>query len=65
VLVIYAILTEQNIAKLFAAAFIQHHRRGRVPDRDCVYVRVHPTHGPAQPRHSNASGSRRSLKSGR
>ena len=55
VLVIYAILTEQNIAKLFAAAFIP----GIIAAVGyliaiAVYVRVHPTHGPAQPRHSNA-----------
>ena len=35
VLVIYAILTEQNIAKLFAARVRpRHHRRMRLPDRD-------------------------------
>jgi tripartite ATP-independent transporter DctM subunit len=55
VLVIYAILTEQNIAKLFAAAFIP----GIIAAIGyvlaiAVYVRLHPTHGPAQPRHSNA-----------
>ena len=54
VLVIYAILTEQNIAKLFAAAFIP----GIIAAIGyvlaiAVYVRLHPTHGPAQPRHGN------------
>jgi tripartite ATP-independent transporter DctM subunit len=55
VLVVYAILTEQNIAKLFAAAFIP----GIIAATGylvaiAVYVRIHPTHGPAQRRHSNA-----------
>ncbi len=55
VLVVYAILAEQNIAKLFAAAFIP----GLIAAAGylvaiAVYVRIHPTHGPAQPRHSNA-----------
>jgi tripartite ATP-independent transporter DctM subunit len=55
VLVIYAILTEQNIAKLFAAAFVP----GMIAALGyllaiAVYVRLHPAHGPAQPRHSNA-----------
>jgi tripartite ATP-independent transporter DctM subunit len=54
VLVIYAILTEQNIAKLFAAAFIP----GIIAAAGymlaiAVYVRLHPSHGPAQPRHGN------------
>jgi len=53
VLVIYAILTEQNIAKLFAAAFIP----GIIAAVGymlaiAVYVRLHPTHAPPQPRHS-------------
>ncbi len=55
VLVIYAILTEQNIAKLFAAAFIP----GIIAAAGyvlaiAVIVRLHPEQGPAQPRHSNA-----------
>ena len=55
-LVIYAILTEQNIAKLFIAAFIP----GIIAAIGyliaiAVYVRLHPTHGPAQPRHSTPS----------
>ena len=55
VLVIYAILTEQNIAKLFAAAFIP----GIIAATGymiaiAAIVRLHPEQGPAQPRHSNA-----------
>ena len=55
VLVVYAILTEQNIAKLFAAAFIP----GFIAAAGymaaiAVYVRLFPGHGPAQPRHSKA-----------
>ncbi len=55
VLVVYGILTEQNIARLFAAAF--------VPGLLAValyltaiylYVRRHPDHGPASGRHSSA-----------
>ncbi len=55
VLVVYGILTEQNIARLFAAAFI--------PGLLAValylaaiylYVRRHPDHGPASARHSGA-----------
>ncbi len=55
VLVVYGILTEQNIARLFAAAFI--------PGLLAVvlylaaiylYVRRHPDHGPASERHSGA-----------
>ena len=54
-LVIYGILAEQNIAKLFAAAFIP----GLIAA--ClyllaifVYVRLYPGHGPAAERHSAA-----------
>ncbi len=55
VLVVYAILTEQNIAKLFAAAFIP----GAIAAAGyiaaiAIYVRLYPGHGPAQPRHSRA-----------
>ncbi|MEK7360737.1 MAG: TRAP transporter large permease [Pseudomonadota bacterium] len=55
VLVVYAILTEQNIAKLFAAAFIP----GFIAAAGyiaaiAIYVRLYPGHGPAQPRHSRA-----------
>ena len=53
VLVVYAILAEQNIAKLFAAAMIP----GIIAAIGYliaigVYVRLHPDQGPAQPRHS-------------
>ena len=55
VLVVYAILTEQNIAKLFAAAFVP----GIIAAAGyiaaiAIYVRLYPGHGPAQPRHSRA-----------
>jgi tripartite ATP-independent transporter DctM subunit len=55
VLVVYAILTEQNIAKLFAAAFIPGFiaAAGYVA-AIAIYVRLYPGHGPAQPRHSRA-----------
>ncbi len=55
VLVVYAILTEQNIAKLFAAAFIPGFiaAAGYVT-AIAIYVRLFPGHGPAQPRHSRA-----------
>jgi C4-dicarboxylate transporter, DctM subunit len=54
-LVVYAILTEQNIAKLFLAAFIP----GIIAMVGyciviAIYVRVYPDHGPAQPQRSNA-----------
>jgi tripartite ATP-independent transporter DctM subunit len=53
VLVVYAILAQQNIAKLFAAAMIP----GIIAAIGYViaigvYVRLHPDAGPAQPRHS-------------
>jgi len=53
VLVVYAILTEQNIAKLFAAAMIP----GIIATIGYlitigVVVRRHPEQGPAMPRHS-------------
>ena len=52
VLVVYAILTEQNIAKLFAAAMIP----GIIAALGYLaaiwaIVRIHPDQGPAQPRH--------------
>lgn len=55
VLVVYAILTEQNIAKLFAAAFVP----GIIAAAGyitaiAIYVRLYPGHGPAQPHHSKA-----------
>ncbi len=54
-LVVYAILTEQNIAKLFLAAFVP----GLIAMIlycivIAIYVRLYPDHGPAQPRRSNA-----------
>jgi len=55
VLVVYAILTEQNIAKLFAAAFIPGIiAAGLYIAAIGIYVRLYPGHGPAQPRHSKA-----------
>ena len=53
VLVVYAILAQQNIAKLFAAAMVP----GVIAALGYlvaigVYVRMHPDQGPAQPRHS-------------
>jgi C4-dicarboxylate transporter, DctM subunit len=53
VLAIYAILTEQNIAKLFTAAFVP----GLIATAGymtaiAVYVRVYPGSGPAGPRRS-------------
>ncbi len=55
VLVVYAILAEQNIAKLFAGAMLP----GAIAAAGyigviAVYVRLRPEHGPAQPRHSTA-----------
>lgn len=55
VLVVYGILTEQNIARLFAAAFIP----GLIAvvlylATIYLYVRRHPDHGPASQRHSGA-----------
>jgi tripartite ATP-independent transporter DctM subunit len=54
-LVVYAILTEQNIAKLFLAAFVP----GIIAAIGyciaiAIYVRLRPAEGPAQPRHSLA-----------
>jgi tripartite ATP-independent transporter DctM subunit len=55
VLVVYAILTEQNIAKLFAAAFIPGFiAAGLYITAIAIYVRLFPGHGPAQPRHSKS-----------
>jgi tripartite ATP-independent transporter DctM subunit len=55
VLVVYGILTEQNIARLFAAAFIP----GLIAvvlylTAIFLYIRRHPDHGPASERHSSA-----------
>jgi tripartite ATP-independent transporter DctM subunit len=50
-LVIYAILAEQNIAKLFAAAFIPGFlAAGLYLTAIAIYCRRHPDAGPAQPR---------------
>jgi len=55
VLVVYAILAEQNIAKLFAAAMVPGMlAAGLYVAAIALYVRLKPEHGPAQPRHSNA-----------
>ena len=67
VLVVYAILAEQNIAKLFMAAFVP----GIIAALGYmiaigVYVRVKPGTGPAGERHTwRASESRRCAKCGR
>ncbi|HSA91244.1 MAG TPA: TRAP transporter large permease [Burkholderiales bacterium] len=53
VLVVYAILVEQNIAKLFAAAMIPAAIAAALYlAAIALYVRFRPEHGPAQPRHS-------------
>ncbi|MGH8742375.1 MAG: TRAP transporter large permease, partial [Burkholderiales bacterium] len=53
VLVVYAILVEQNIAKLFAAAMIPGIlAAGLYLAAIAIYVRLFPSHGPAQARHS-------------
>ncbi len=53
VLVVYAILVEQNIAKLFAAAMIPAAIAAALYlAAIALYVRLRPEHGPAQPRHS-------------
>jgi tripartite ATP-independent transporter DctM subunit len=55
VLVVYGILAEQNIAKLFAAAFIPGFiAAGLYCLAIFIYVQLHPDHGPASPRHSAA-----------
>lgn len=52
VLVVYAILVEQNIAKLFAAAMIPAAIAAALYlAAIALYVRFKPEHGPAQPRH--------------
>lgn len=52
VLVVYAILAEQNIAKLFAAAMVPGILGAALyVAAIAVYVRLFPSHGPAQPRH--------------
>jgi C4-dicarboxylate transporter, DctM subunit len=55
VLVVYGILAEQNIAKLFAAAFIPGFiAAGLYCLAIFVYVRVYPSHGPASARQGAA-----------
>jgi C4-dicarboxylate transporter DctM subunit len=55
VLVVYAILAEQNIAKLFAAAMVPGMlAAGLYVAAIALYVRLKPEHGPAQARHSSA-----------
>lgn len=55
VLVVYGILTEQNIARLFAAAFIPGIMATALYLAAILfYVRRHPDHGPASERHSQA-----------
>jgi len=55
VLVVYAILAEQNIAKLFAAAMIPGLLAAALyVAAIAIYVRFRPEHGPAQPRHGAA-----------
>jgi C4-dicarboxylate transporter DctM subunit len=55
VLVVYAILAEQNIAKLFAAAMIPGLLAAALyVAAIAIYVRFKPEHGPAQPRHGAA-----------
>jgi tripartite ATP-independent transporter DctM subunit len=55
VLVVYAILAEQNIAKLFAAAMIPGILAAALyVGAIALYVRLRPEHGPAQPRHTSA-----------
>ncbi len=52
VLIVYAILAEQNIAKLFAAAMVPGIIGAALYIAAiAVYVRLYPSHGPAQPRH--------------
>jgi tripartite ATP-independent transporter DctM subunit len=52
VLIVYAILAEQNIAKLFAAAMVPGILgAGLYLAAIAIYVRLYPAQGPAQPRH--------------
>ncbi len=62
VLVVYAILTEQNIARLFAAAFVP----GLIAAAGylvviAIYARRHPEHAPAQPAQSFGQRGRQLL----
>ena len=62
VLIVYAILAEQNIAKLFAAAMVPGAvAAGLYLAAIAIYVRFFPSHGPAQPRH----GARELLAAGK
>ena len=55
VLVVYCILTEQNIAKLFAAAFIPGFiAAGLYLAAIAIYVKINPHHGPATGHHGRA-----------
>ena len=55
VLIVYAILAEQNIAKLFAAAMIPGILAAALyVAAIAIYVRLRPGHAPQQPRHSAA-----------
>lgn len=58
-LIVYALLTEQNVAKLFVAAFLP----GILAMLGymlaiAIYVRLHPAAGPAGPRHTAAERRR-------
>ncbi len=56
VLIVYAILAEQNIAKLFAAAMVPGMvAAGLYLAAIAIYVRFFPSHGPAQPRQGAAA----------
>ena len=55
VLIVYAILAEQNIAKLFAAAMIPGALAAALYIAAiAIFVRFKPEHAPAQPRHGSA-----------
>jgi len=55
VLIVYAILAEQNIAKLFAAAMIPGALAAALYIAAiAIFVRFKPEHGPSQPRHGSA-----------
>ena len=55
VLIVYAILAEQNIAKLFAAAMVPGILgAGLYLAAIAIYVRLYPAQGPSQPRHGSA-----------
>ena len=55
VLIVYAILAEQNIAKLFAAAMVPGALAAALYIAAiAIFVRFKPEHAPAQPRHGSA-----------